>query len=296
MLGEGGDGLDGVVKAAQQAEAAGFDDLWMANIFGYDAISTLAVVGRETARIGLGTAVTPTYPRHPTAIAQQAITAGAASKGRFTLGIGLSHKVVIEDMLGFSYDKPARHMREYLEVLGPLLAGERVNFDGGQYRVHNFAISVADRKPVPLLIAALGPAMLKLAGEMADGTVTWMTGPKTLDSHIGPSIRAAAGAAGKPAPRIAAGFPVVLTNDVPAAREMIARSLQVYGVLPSYRAMLDKEGIAGPAELAFAGDEGELRRSIDRLRDIGVTHFCASIVASNAAEQQRTWEFLASLK
>ena len=295
MLAGGGGNLDSVVKTAQQAEASGFDNLWMANIFDFDAITTLAIVGRETRTIGLGTAVVPTYPRHPSAIAQQALTAAAASGNRFTLGIGLSHKIVIEDMLGFSYDKPARHMREYLEVLAPLLSGDTVNFDGDQFKVHNLALSVPGVSGVPLLIAALGPAMLKLAGEMADGTVTWMTGPKTLESHIAPSIVRAAEAVGKPAPRIAAGFPIVLTKDVPAAREMIASTLQIYGVLPSYRAMLDREGLAGPADLAFAGDEKELKANIDRLRDIGVTDFCANIVAADAAEYQRTYDFLASL-
>lgn len=298
MLGatDGPDGtMDGLVKAAQQAEASGFDDLWMANIFGFDAITTLAILGRQTKSIGLGTAVVPTYPRHPSAIAQQAITAGAASNGRFTLGIGLSHKVVIEDMLGFSYDKPARHMREYLDVLIPLLAGKTVNFDGDQYRVHGTTLSAPGMQPVPLLIAALGPVMLKLAGEMTDGTVTWMTGPKTLETHIAPSISRAAKAAGRETPRIAAGFPVVLTNDPEGAREMIGKALQIYGMLPSYRAMLDKEGIEGPADLAFAGDEAELRRNIDRLRDIGVTDFCASIVSADADTYGRTYDFLASL-
>ena len=254
----------------------GFDNLWMANIFGFDAITTLAILGRATKSIGLGTGVVPTYPRHPSAIAQQAITAGAASNGRFTLGIGLSHKVV-------------------LQVLVPLLAGKTVNFDGEQYRVHNLTLAAPGMTPVPLLIAALGPVMLRLAGEMADGTVTWMTGPKTLETHIAPSINRAAEAAGRPQPRVAAGFPVVLTNDPAGAREMIGKSLQIYGMLPSYRAMLDKEGIAGPAELAFAGDEAELRRDIERLRDIGVTDFCASIVSRDAAEYRRTYDFLASI-
>lgn len=296
MLGASGPGgtLDQLVRTAQAAEASGFDDLWMANIFSFDAISTLAIIGRETSRIGLGTAVTPTYPRHPSAIAQQALTTGAASGGRFSLGIGLSHKVVIEDMLGMSYAKPARHMKEYLSILGPLLRGERISHAGDEYRVNNLQISVPDAAPVPLLVAALGPAMLKIAGALSDGTVTWMTGPRTLESHIIPSISTAAAAAGKPQPKIAAGFPVVLTNDVTGAREMIAKSLQVYGMLPSYRAMLDREGVAGPADLALAGDEAELRQQMNRLRDIGVTHFCAAVTAADTETEQRTVDFLAA--
>ena len=134
--------LDDIINVAKKVEAAGLDNIWLANIFSFDAISTLAFIGRETSKIGLGTAVTPTYPRHPTAIAQQALTTAAATGNRFTLGIGLSHKIVIEDMLGMSYDKPAKHMREYLSVLMPLVRGETVNFDGEQYKVHGLALDV----------------------------------------------------------------------------------------------------------------------------------------------------------
>ncbi len=295
MLGatsEADNSLDKIIQDAQDAEARGFDDLWMANIFSFDAISTLSLVGRETTRIGLGTAVTPTFPRHPTAIAQQALTAGAASGGRFRLGIGLSHKVVIEDMLGFSYDKPARHMREYLSVLAPLLRGETATFQGEHYQVNNINLDVPGSGKVPVLIAALGPVMLKIAGELADGTITWMTGPKTLETHIIPTMNAAADIAGRPTPSVVAGFPIVLTNKPDEAREFIGKALQIYGVLPSYRAMLDREGMAGPADLALVGDERQLRQQMAQLSDIGITDFCASITTNDAAEYTRTLDFL----
>ncbi|HIG40616.1 MAG TPA: LLM class F420-dependent oxidoreductase [Gammaproteobacteria bacterium] len=292
---DGPDGtLDGLVNVAQQAEEKGFDNLWMANIFGLDAITTLAILGQATSKIGLGTAVTPTYPRHPTAIAQQAMTTGAAANGRFSLGIGLSHQVVIEGMLGFSYDKPARHMREYLSILGPMLKGESVSFSGEQYNVNNIKIDIPGGKPVPLLVAALGPVMLKLTGELADGTITWMTGPKTLENHIIPSIGKGADSAGKPTPVVVAGFPIVLTNDVEAAKKSIDETLQIYGQLPSYRAMLDREGAAGPSDLAFIGEEAQLRTAIQQLSDIGVTDFSAAIVATDSGAYQRTLDFLAA--
>jgi len=279
---DGPDGtIEGLVKLAQEAETKGFDDLWMANIFGLDAISTLGILGQATKNIGFGTAVTPTYPRHPSALAQQALTTGAATNGRFTLGIGLSHKIVIEDMLGLSYDKPARHMKEYLSVLMPLLNGETTTFQGEQYQLANVTLDFPGRKPVPTLVAALGPLMLNLAGKMADGTVTWMTGEKTLENHIVPGITKGADSVGKPAPQVASGFPIVLTNDPDGAKEIIAKTLQIYGVLPSYRAMLDREGLAGPADLAIVGDEAELRSRLSRLKDIGVSHFCGSIVAAD---------------
>ncbi len=283
--------IDEVVAYAKRVEAMGFSSLWMANIFGLEAITTLALVGRETERIELGTAVVPTYPRHPTAMAQQALTAQQASSGRFALGIGLSHKIVIEDLLGFSYEHPARHMREYLQVLGPLLRGENVDFEGAQYRV-KIGMRVSGADPVPLLIAALGSAMLKLAGSLAQGTITWMTGPKTLADHIIPSITDAAKEAGREAPRVVAGFPIVLTDDAEAAREQIRSELAMYGMLPSYRGMLDREGIEGPAELALVGNATELRARIEQLREIGVTDFMAAIVPTNVGPADETLSFL----
>jgi 5,10-methylenetetrahydromethanopterin reductase len=290
-VGEGG--LDELIAEAKRLEDAGFASLWAANIFGLDAITTMALVGRETTRIELGTAVVPTYPRHPTAIAQQALTAGAAAKGRFSLGIGLSHKLVIEDMLGFSYDKPARHMREYLEVLCPLLRGEPVSYQGDEYRV-KAGLQVPGAQPVPLLVAALGPVMLKLTGRMADGTITWMTGPQTLENHIIPTMGKAAADAGRPAPRTVAGLPVVITNDAASARESIGKLLTMYGQLPSYRAMLDREGVSGPADVAIVGDETAVGAELDRLRDIGLTDLNAAIMPVEEGAAERTLDFLKS--
>ena len=297
MLGADGSAtdLDGIVASAKRVEAAGLDNLWMANIFSYDAIGTLAIVGREVPRLGLGTAVTPTYPRHPTALAQQALTTAAATGNRFTLGIGLSHKVVIESMLGLSYDQPARHMREYLDVLMPLLRGEAVNYDGEQYRVHGLQLSVPDASAVPTVVAALGPVMLRVAGELADGTNTWMVGPKTMADHIVKRLTRAADVAGRPAPRVVGGVPVTLTNKPDLAREAIASSLTVYGQLPSYRAMLDREGADGPADVAIVGDENALRGEIDRFRNAGVTDFNAAIMNVEDGAYDRTLEFLSSL-
>ncbi len=297
MLGaDGGRGdLDAIVASAKQVESAGLDNLWMANIFSFDAIGTLAVVGREVPRIGLGTAVTPTYPRHPTALAQQALTTAAATGNRFTLGIGLSHKIVIENMLGFSYDKPARHMREYLDVLMPLLRGEAVNYDGEQYRVHGLQLAIPGADPVPTVVAALGPVMLRVAGESTDGTNTWMVGPKTMENHIVKRLTSAADAAGRPAPRVVGGVPIALTNQPDAARESIGTTLTMYGQLPSYRAMLDREGVDGPADIAIVGDENALRGEIDRFRNAGVTDFNAAIMNVEDGAYDRTLEFLSSL-
>ena len=298
MIGGGGpdDSIATLIALVKDVEARGLDNVWMPNIFSFDAITALALIGAAVPRIGLGTAVTPTYPRHPTAIAQQALTAAAATANRFTLGIGLSHQIVIENMLGFSYAKPARHMREYLSVLMPLLRGEQTTFHGEQYNVNNIAIQVPGARAVPVVLAALGPVMLKLAGEMADGTSTWMVGPKTMEKHIKPVLGDAARAAGRAEPAIVGGFPVVLTNKPDEARAKINEMLVIYGQLPSYRAMLDREGVQGPADIALAGDENYLRGAIKRIADIGVTDFNASIVTTEAGAFERTLEFLASMK
>lgn len=286
--------IEEVVALSQRAEAAGFDTIWMANVFALDAIMALAIAGQATHKIELGTAVTATYPRHPTAIAQQAVTAAAASNNRFVLGIGLAHKVVIEDALGMSYAKPAAHMKEYLEVLEPLLNGEIVNYEGTQYTVRGLSVGAAGADKVPIIVAALGEKMLKLAGKHASGTITWMVGPQTMSEHIIPIIAGAAAQAGRPAPRIVAGAPIVLTNDPDSARIKIAQALTIYGQLPSYRKMLDREGVSGPADLAIVGDETALRDGIARLRDAGATEFNAAIAEVDDGAFDRTFEFLAS--
>lgn len=286
-----GNGIDDIITFTKTAEQKGFDSVWLANIFGLDAVMTLALAGAQTERIELGTAVTPTYPRHPMALAQQALTANSACKGRFVMGIGLSHKLVIEDMMGMSYARPAAHMNEYLQVIAPLLRGEAVSFQGEEFKV-NAALDVAGAAPVPLIVAALGPKMLALAGQYADGTVTWVTGPKTLENHIIPAISSAAEAAGKAAPRIVCGLPIAVTDDVAGAREQIGESLKMYGMLPSYRAMLDREGAQGPEDVAIIGSAEEVRERIHQLRDIGVTDFTAAITPTAEGVLEATMEVL----
>jgi F420-dependent oxidoreductase-like protein len=290
------DTLAGLIAQVQAAESDGFASFWLANIRNHDAIMAMAFGGYNTSRIEVGTAVTPSFPRHPTAIAQQALTAAAATGGRFTLGIGLSHKIVIEDAMGLSYEKPARHMREYLSVLNPLLSGKPAMHKGELYNTA-WGLAVPDApKPVPLLVAALGPVMLKLAGAMADGTVTWMTGARTLGQHIKPNLDGAATEAGRPSPRIVAGFPIALTTDIVGTKDVINNQFEIYGQLPSYRAMLDREGAAGPADIALLGDETALEQGIARLQDAGVTEFIAVIADGGDGEQGigRTREFLKS--
>lgn len=283
--------LDALVGEVKQAEADGFAFFTLPNIFGHDAVSVLTVAGRETRRIELATGVTPTPPRHPFALAQQALTAQAACRGRFVLGIGLSHKVVIEDMLGLSYARPARQMREYLEVLMPLAQGRPAAFSGELQRVHG-GLQVKGGTPLPVVVAALGPKMLELAGRLADGTATWMTGVRTLAEHTVPTIERAAREAGRPRPRIVASLPIAITGDPSAARQVASKVYAIYGQLPSYRAMLDREGAASPGHVALVGDEAVVRAGLARLREAGVTHFAASLFPADAGAVERTRAFL----
>jgi F420-dependent oxidoreductase-like protein len=287
--------LDDVVGQIRSAADDGFSSAWLSQIFGWDALTVLAVAGREVPGIQLGTAVIPTYPRHPMVLAAQALATSAATGGRLVLGIGLSHQIVIEGILGYSFEKPARHMREYLSVLLPLLHGERVQFEGETLTFRGMGpLEAAGATPPPVLLAALAPRMLELAGSRADGTVTWMTGPATIADHIGPSIRKAAEAAGKPAPRIAVGLPVSVTADADAARRAANKTFAVYGQLPSYRAMLDKEGAAEPGDVAIVGDDDAVRAGIQRVFDAGGTDFSAAVFGSGE-EVERTRALLKEL-
>ncbi len=266
--------IGSLIAQAKRAEADGFASGWFANIFGIDAMVAAALCARETTRIELGTAVVPTFPRHPFAMAQEAMSAQAAANGRFALGIGLSHQVVIEMMLGMSFAKPYSHMKEYLAVLAPLIRTGSVSFQGNEYRV-GANLSVPGATPCPILVAALAPRMLALTGAEADGTITWMTGERTVREHTVPRIREAAAAAGRPAPRVVVGLPLAVTKAAAAAREAAARQFEIYGTLPSYRAMLDREGAEGPADVAIVGDESAVGEALDRLADAGATDYLA---------------------
>ncbi len=287
--------LDDIVGQIRSAADDGFSSAWLSQIFSWDALTALAVAGREVPGIELGTAVIPTYPRHPMVLAAQALTTSAATGGRLVLGMGLSHQIVIEGMLGYSFEKPARHMREYLSVLLPLLHGKTVQFEGETVTFRGMGpLEAPGAPPPPVLLAALAPRMLELAGARADGTVTWMTGPATIADHIGPRIREAAEQAGKPPPRIAVGLPVSVTADVDAAREAANKTFAVYGQLPSYRAMLDKEGAANPGDVAIMGDEHAVRAGIERVFDAGGTEFSAAVFGSRE-EVERTRALLKQL-
>jgi 5,10-methylenetetrahydromethanopterin reductase len=287
--------IDAVVASVRAAKDAGFSTVWSSQIFGADALTVFAVVAREVEGIEFGTGVIPVHPRHPQVLAQQALTVQAISGGRLTLGIGLSHQVVVEGMWGYSFEAPATYMREYLDALVPMLHGEVAGVHGE--RVHAVTIGpVGPRGATPpkLVVAALGPKMLELAATMTDGTVTWMTGLATLRDYIVPTITSAAAAAGRPSPSVIASLPVCCTSDVAAATERINETLAIYPTLPSYKAMLDKEGATAPADVALVGSKDQIVDSMGQLAAAGVTDMGASVIGSDA-ERAATIEVLAEV-
>jgi len=292
-----GAGLDVTLEQFRRAERDGFQTAWVANIFGFDALTLLALAGRETTRIELGTAVVPTHSRHPLYMAQQALSTQVAAGGRLTLGLGPSHKVVIEHILGLSYARVAKHVEEYVTIVRSLMETGKVAFQGEMYRV-NGSVAVSGATPFPILIGGLGPKMRKIAGAVADGTLTWMAGRRTLADTLVPEIQAAAKQAGRRPARIVCGLPIVVTNDPAGAREAASKAFALYGQLPSYRAMLDIEGAKGPGEVAIVGDERAIERALEELAAAGVTDFHAAIFpygADRDAARDRTWRLLAEL-
>jgi 5,10-methylenetetrahydromethanopterin reductase len=283
------------VAELQRFADAGLDHAFAVQIFGPDALTLLAAAGAQVPGIGLGTGVIPVYPRHPMMLAQQALTVQQITGDRLILGVGLSHQVVVESMWGMSFEKPARYMKEYLAALMPLLDGQAVDTKGERVSAHAFApLDLHGVSAPPVLVAALGETMLTLAGRVADGTVTWMTGVQTVASHISPVIRAAAEAAGRPAPRIGVALPVSVTADIEAARTRVNEEFAIYPNLPSYKAMLDKEGADSPADVALLGDEDAVTAAIEQLAAAGATDFVASIVGS-AEERERTFSLLSAI-
>jgi 5,10-methylenetetrahydromethanopterin reductase len=280
-IGGGPSPVESYVERLRQVRDEGFTRMWTAQLpHDPDLLTILAVATREVEGIEVGTGVLPIQMQHPMALAQRALTVGVVSGGRLLLGVGMNHRPVVENMWGMSWDRPVRQMSEYLDGLLPLLAGDAADA-AGEFTTTRGRLQISGAPAPPVYIAALGPQMLRLAGRRTAGTVTWMTGPRTLAEHVGPTLRAAAG--DRPV-EVVAALPVCVTDDAAAAREKAARDFAAYGQLPSYRAMLDREGWAGPEDAALIGTESEVAARIEELRAAGVDEFTGAPFGS--AEQQ----------
>lgn len=292
--------VDKLVQQAERAEADGFTTLWYASAIAGDPLVAMALAGRATSTIELGTAVLQTYTCHPVLQASRAAAVAAAigAPGRLTVGVGPSHQPVIEGILGLPYDRPGRHTDEYVQVLAPLLRGEAVAFAGEEFRVNADPRLLAGGAEIPVLVGALGPRLLRVAGEHAAGTVLWMANATAVEQHVAPRIRKAAADAGRPEPRIVAGLPVAVHDDAAEARSVATAQFGMYGTLPNYQRIFERGGVAGPAEAAIVGDEESVAAQVDALFAAGATDLWAApfpVGDDRAGSRARTRALLAEL-
>lgn len=280
--------LAGAVAGAARAAADGFAGYWLGQAFGIDALTALALAGSEAPGIELGAAVVPIWSRTPQALASQALTTQAATGGRLTLGIGLSHRSVVEGMWGRSFTQLPDRARDHLAVLGPLLRGEEVTHDGPTLRFTGRMLFDPEQPPPSVLLGALGPAMLRVAGALTDGTVIGSVGPKTVADHIVPTVSKAAAEAARPAPRVVANVVAIVTDDRDAVHARMVERLHGYGQFPSFRAMLDREGVPSQADVALIGDEAHVTALVDRYEAAGVTDLVVAEMGDGPEETDRT--------
>ncbi|GLY36127.1 LLM class F420-dependent oxidoreductase [Amycolatopsis sp. NBRC 101858] len=280
--------VDELIAQTRQAAEAGLKSVWFSQLpLSQDAIAVAALAGREVPGIEVGTSVVPTYPRHPLLVASAAQTAQAATGGRFTLGIGLGSKGFLGPVYGVEYPPPIRHLREYLTVLKQVFAGEAVDFEGETITAKTPGPSTVGGD-VPVIVAAMGPQALRVTGELADGTLPFLAGPRALSELIVPAIPA-----GK---RVIAAVPAIVTDEPDAVREKAVEQMSFYGQIPSYRRILDVEGVEHAADLAIIGDEKTVLAGLQRYYDAGATDVLVSQTGlRSSAERRRTWEVISSI-
>lgn len=291
-----GSSVAAIADHAAEAEDHGFSTYWMAQLAAPDALTVLGAVGARTSSIELGTAVISTWTRHPLMLAGQALTTQSMCGGRLLLGIGLAHKPSVEGTLRIPFARPAAHMDEYLQILQPALAGQPVDVTGTTWSAFSEAFPRYDGVDAPgVMLAAMGPRMLALAGGRTEGTILWLSGPRTIEEQIRPAIEVAAAEAGRPNPRIVASVPVCVTSEPDRVRGVVAQVLAGYNDLPSYRQVMDREGAEGPADVSLIGDEATVAAGIERFAAAGATDFSALELITTAEEAPRTRDLLRSM-
>lgn len=283
--------IDKAVEAARSAAEDGFPGFWLAQVGLVDALTTLAVAASQAPGIELGTAVNATYPIHPTAMAAKALTTQAISGGRLVLGLGVNHEPLVELIWGREFEPPIRHILDYLSGLQPLLDAGRADHVGDSFTTRMEGVRPTDDPP-SIVLAAMGPQMLRVAGTRTDGTILWMTGANAIATHVAPTIRAAAEAADRPEPRIICSLPTCVTDDEADVRGMADAVLAGYGDMPSYRAMLDRDGAEGPGDAMICGDEDSVRAQLAAIADAGATEFAAAEFGRSSEEFARTRSLL----
>jgi F420-dependent oxidoreductase-like protein len=289
--------VDDVVSQARRAYDIGVRQVWLAQQFDHDAIALAALVGAAVPGLGVGTSVVPINPRHPLIVTSLAQTAQAATHGNFSLGLGLGAHALERQAFGIAWPNTISRLREHLTVLRSVFDEGAVDFGGDEYTAKpGWPVAVAGGTPVPLYVAAMGPKALHVTGELADGTLPYLAGPRTLAEFIVPTITKAAADAGRPSPRIIAAVPVLVTDDVDAGRNLAVETLSLYETIPSYQRVIAREGVASVAELAAVGPPGSVAAQLKRYLDAGATDVVLSPVdRSAAADRESVWAAAASL-
>ncbi|MER7949610.1 LLM class F420-dependent oxidoreductase [Streptomyces sp. NPDC096079] len=290
--------IDDTVALAREAHDAGLHSAWFGQSFAYDSPSLAAIVGREVPGLQVGTSAIPVFGRHPLLVSSQAQTAQAATGGRYHLGLALGTRHLTETGFGLPYERPIGLLREFLTALRPLLETGEADFHGELLTAttpYSAAVPGA-QPPVPVLVAAMGPQALRVSGELADGVLPFLAGPRALAEHIVPAVTAAAEAAGRPAPRIVALVPGVVTSDAERVRERAAEALALYERIPSYQRVIELSGADGAAGLAVIGDEEAVAAEVRRYREAGATEVVfSSTDLGGEDDRRRTWKLLGEL-
>ncbi|HEY8985957.1 MAG TPA: LLM class F420-dependent oxidoreductase [Streptomyces sp.] len=291
--------VDTTVELAKEAAAAGITSTWFGQSFGADSPQLAAIVGREVPGLQVGTSAIPVFGRHPLVVNSQAQTAQAATHGRYHLGLALGAKIIAEDAFGLPFERPIARLREFLTVLRQLTETGRADFHGELLTATTpwFPARVPGADAgVPLLVAAMGPQALRASGELADGILPYLAGPRALAEHIVPALTKAAESAGRPAPRVVAMVPGVVTDDVDAVRATATESFAFYEQVPSYARVISLSGAHRAGDLAVIGDERAVAAEVQRYRDAGATEvvFTGTELAGEEA-RRRTWALLGEL-
>ena len=289
--------VDDVVEQARRAYDVGVRQAWFSQQFSHDAISLAGLVGAAVPGLGVGTFVVPINPRHPLIISTLAQTAQAAAHGNFSLGLGLGAKAIEAQAFGTTWSNPAGRLREHLQVLRSIFDTRAVDFHGTEISstALDWPVSLPGGTPIPVYVAAMGPKALRVTGELADGTLPYLAGPRTLEEFIVPTISGAASSAGRPAPRIIAAVPVVVSDDVDAARSLAGEELAFYESIPSYATVIAREKADGAVDLAAIGSADAVRTQLQRYLDAGATDLVLSPMRSNTSDPALLWEVAASL-
>ena len=288
--------VDDAISQARQAYDVGVRQIWLAQQFDHDAIGLAGLIGAAVPGLGVGTSVVPLNPRHPLVVAAQAQTAQAATHGNFSLGIGLGSHKPEQDAFGIAWPNPVGRLREHLQVLRSIFHDGAVDFHGDEFTAApEWPVSVAGAAPVPVYVAAMGPKALRVTGELADGTLPYLAGPRTVGEFIVPTITKAAADAGRPAPKIIAMVPALVTDDVEAGRALAAETLAFYATIPSYQKVIEREGLDSIADLAAVGDADTVRAQLRRYLDAGATEVAISPLEHSPATLPLLWQVAASL-